>query len=160
MQQQRETFAMPTYRPEYAANDLLIYKNRYQSRYVPTSLVPDEINLKIGTNSATFVFSYSVSEIAAPERKQTNSNVGVTVGKHTSKLLMVSIDFQDANFDSLLMGISEAILVLGRTRNVIARDSIRKSYDIIIRFLYKAKSDIAAMREKIMDAFKQIAHPK
>ncbi len=65
---QQETFAMPTYRPEYAANDLLIFKNRYQSRYVPTSLVPDEISLKIGISSATFIFNYSVSEIAAPER--------------------------------------------------------------------------------------------
>lgn len=141
-------------RPNLEPSDFLIGQKQNESRYVPTSLVPSEIEGSIFTDRIEFVFRY-INPESPSAKKFRHKNIELELGRATKKILQISLSFEP-NYSHLMSAIEEAKKTVELARVDVDRPSIRKSYNIIINFLEQAERDFRTnMRSELEDMFRQ-----
>lgn len=127
-------------RPNLQHSDYLISQRHNEMRYVPSSLVPSEIEGNIYTDRLVLVFRYITAE-SALEKKFRRGNVELELGKYTKKILAISLSFKPKQ-SSLLAAIDEAVKTVRIAGGMLDRTSIQKSYSLIVDFLNHTKEDL------------------
>jgi hypothetical protein len=145
-------------RPNLQPSDFLIGQKQNESRYVPSSLVPIEISGEIFRDHAQIIFKYTTSENPS-SKKFKHANVELDLGRSTQKILTVSLSFEPTH-RSLISAIDEATKTIDLAKSLLSRPSIRKSYDLGIDFLRKAKRDFNThMKRELEEMFRQKPAP-
>jgi hypothetical protein len=135
-------------------SDFLIGQKQNETRYVPSSLVPTEIEGEINRDEVDFFFRY-ISPESASSRKFRNRNVELQLGRSTKKILQISVSFEP-NYPALISAIEQAIKTVKLAKSDVNRLSIQKSYTIIVDFLETAKRDfITNMKQDLEEMFRQ-----
>lgn len=129
-----------THRPQFTPDDFLISKKGNESRYVPASLVPENIVGDIFPNRVIFYFAYSVPETSSVSK--TFDNTEIATGKYTGKILSITLSFQP-DFASLMAAFENARTAIRKAKAFTQKNSIQKSYEIIANFLNQAQREFS-----------------
>jgi len=141
-------------RPHLRQSDFLIGEKPNESRYVPSSLVPTEIEGNIHPTRLNIIFRYITPE-SPSSKKFRHRNAQLELGRSTKKILQVSIVFEP-NHNSLIRAIDEAIKAIKLAKAGVTRPSLQKSYNIISEFLEQARTDfLTDMRRELEEMFRQ-----
>jgi hypothetical protein len=140
-----QTLSKPTYthRPSFTSTDRLIRRGKHEVRYIPASLVPDEVKVTLCARNIIFDFTYPYEE--AIESKSFQRDVKVDVGVNTGKVLRLSADFAEGDFDALIARLGDMMQAVHSLRAQVTRETVRKSYEVVVLKL------IALMKNKIVE---------
>ena len=132
-------------RPTLKPSDILIGERDHESRYVPSSLVPTEIVGTIYRNKLQLDFKYISNESAG--KKVSDDKIEIETGKFTGKILAISISFEP-HYENVISSFDAASKIVRNARTRLTKQSTHKSYDLILEFLAKAKSDFQSEKMK------------
>jgi len=136
-------------RPQFKPNDFLISQKPNEVRYLPSTLVPIEIVGDISPNRIDFHFKYSGLE-SPHVRKFPKEGVEITVGKYTNKVLGISLSFEPTYAD-LISSVDLGVTAVKKARAFLVKDSVQKSYDLIVDFLSQAKKDFGTNAKNALE---------
>jgi hypothetical protein len=140
-----QTLSKPTYthRPSFTSTDRLIRRGKHEVRYIPTSLVPEEVKVTLCARNIVFEFSYTLEEEV--ETKSFNRDVQADVGIHTGKIIRLSADFAECDFNALIARLDDMMQAVHTLRAQATRETVRKSYEVVVAKL------VATMKTKIVE---------
>ena len=143
-----------THRPRFTPDELVISKSQHETRYIPSMLLPNEIELTIDDKLVGIEFRYGVSETSEAVPKAMKPNVRIITGRETGQILHIYADFARGDFDQLLATFNDIILALKYLRGTVWRETVRRSYDKLIDFINQiALPQVKSDKIQILDVF-------
>lgn len=145
-------------RPNFRADQLTLSKSPYENSYLPDELAPHTAQAvlalaKDGESMDCFLkFEYSIDEdsggifVIAP-------GISIRLGKFSSKILETTVNF--SSIEQLIQKVEQLTTYLETTKNVTAKQSHKKSIELIHSIVTAFNRDLMA-DAKLRDSVKNI----